>query len=191
MAENEDDVQAVQPPDISGQEFRELGYLQEVNRRVLHPLGLALFNRPGWTREEVQEFLSSKGVQFGDDAVDCIMTFLSRAGMMEEHIAGVLDDRQGAEGWRFAVRQDHLEEDMAEFTRKRINVESEWLSRSLARIHELGYIVQDEIHVPSFEPNEVVPMSIDEEIIALGGVENPEDGSDPGDEEYGDVEGYT
>ncbi len=33
------------PPDIkylSVKEFRELGFLQEVNRQILHPLGLAL-----------------------------------------------------------------------------------------------------------------------------------------------------
>lgn len=39
-------VTMVNPPDeqkyLSVKEFRELGYLQELNRRFLHPLGLAL-----------------------------------------------------------------------------------------------------------------------------------------------------
>lgn len=29
--------------ELNAKEFRDLGYLQEVNRRVLHPLGLAMF----------------------------------------------------------------------------------------------------------------------------------------------------
>jgi hypothetical protein len=140
----------IQP--ISGEEFRQLGYLQEVNRQVLHPLGLALYNDQGWSRERVEKLLQEQGVQFGEDAIDNIMTFLARAGLMEEHIAGALDDRSDPEGWQFAVRADHLEEDMAEFTRKRINIEGEWTSRSLTRIANLGYIVQEDIHVPGMQP---------------------------------------
>jgi hypothetical protein len=29
--------------ELNAKQFRQLGYLQEVNRRVLHPLGLAMF----------------------------------------------------------------------------------------------------------------------------------------------------
>lgn len=132
---------------IDGEEFRELGYLQEVNRRVLHPLGLALFVDTGWTRERVQEFLQAQGVLFGEDAVDNIMTFISCTGLDREHIAGALDNRDDIEGWNFGVRTDHWEEDLAEFERKKTNIESEWARRAPHRHMALGYIVQDEIEL--------------------------------------------
>lgn len=170
------------PPVMDGEEFRDLGYLQEVNRRVLHPLGLALYNDQGWTRERVETFLAEQGVQFGRDAIDNVMTFLSRSGLTREHIGGCLDDRGDPEGWRFAVREDHLDEDIAEFERKRINVESEWFKRSLMRQNALGYIVQEAIHVPGVTNT---PLT-DEEAEALA---QAEDEDEP--EEFGDVEGYT
>ena len=60
---------------MSVKEFRELGYLQEINRRFLHPLGLALeveiddetgeerFGRIWDYREDPE------GIVFGDDIV--------------------------------------------------------------------------------------------------------------------------
>jgi hypothetical protein len=172
-------------PTIEGEEFRELGYLQEANRRFFHPLGLAMFIDQGWTRERVQEFLTSKGVQFGEEATDHIMTFLSRAGMLQEHIGGVLDDREDEQGFRYAVREDHLEEDLAEFTRKRISVEGEWLKRAIVRVAELGYVVQEDIHVPGLEIFTHTSMPDDDQSEPIHPHVTVEE------EEAGDVEGYT
>ena len=39
---NDDEILLSEPPKMSVAEFRRLGYLQELNRKFLHPLGLAL-----------------------------------------------------------------------------------------------------------------------------------------------------
>lgn len=61
---------------IDIKEFREAGYLQEVNRRFLHPLGLALEVR--LDKEDGTETLSGvwdyrddpEGMSFGDGVID-------------------------------------------------------------------------------------------------------------------------
>jgi len=63
------------PRKMSPKEFRELGYLQELNRRFLHPLGLALecvLNEDGsesfgevWDCREDPE-----GIVFEEDLID-------------------------------------------------------------------------------------------------------------------------
>jgi hypothetical protein len=113
------------------------------------------------------------------------MTFLSRAGMLQEHIGGVLDDREDEQGFRYAVREDHLEEDLAEFTRKRISVEGEWLKRAIVRVAELGYVVQEDIHVPGLEIFTHTSMPDDDQSEPIQPHVTVEE------EEAGDVEGYT
>lgn len=60
----------MEPKKMSVKEFRELGYLQELNRVFLHPLGLAL--------ETV--------VDMGEDGIET------------EHFGGVWDSRDDPEG---------------------------------------------------------------------------------------------
>ena len=65
---------------ISIQEFRDKGYLQETNRQFLHPLGLALEVRHGWTREQISAWLERQGIHFGSDAIDNVWSFITLAG---------------------------------------------------------------------------------------------------------------
>jgi hypothetical protein len=62
------------------EQFKDEGYLQETNRMILHPLGLALEVRGPWTREAVAEKLKESGVQFGPDAINIVMTALHVLG---------------------------------------------------------------------------------------------------------------
>lgn len=66
------------PNKIDVKEFREFGYLQELNRRFLHPLGLALAVNVPDEGEEGEETLAyiwdyrddPEGILFGDDQLD-------------------------------------------------------------------------------------------------------------------------
>lgn len=65
----------VDPKKMSVKEFRELGYLQELNRRFLHPLGLALeVNRNFDGSESFGEVWDSRddpeGMIYGPDMID-------------------------------------------------------------------------------------------------------------------------
>lgn len=66
---------AVPSQKMSAKEFRELGYLQELNRRFLHPLGLALaviIYENGEERfGEVWDYRDDpEGIVFDPDAID-------------------------------------------------------------------------------------------------------------------------
>lgn len=109
------------------EEFQNLGYVQEVNRLFLHPRGLALAVASPWTREAVQKELAEKGIQFGDDAIDCIMTFISATGMTGKTLAGVWDYREDPEGIVFAdgLLDDQDSLDKAERVQAEFNVHAE------------------------------------------------------------------
>lgn len=85
--ERDDEGGANPPHRMSAGEFRELGLLQEVNRRVLHPLGLALeivIAEDGSTRfGEVWDYRHDpEGIMFAvdeDDNLDCVVDFKDRA----------------------------------------------------------------------------------------------------------------
>lgn len=114
------------------EDFRDAGYLHEVNRVLLHPLGLALEVWDGLTREDVEGMLEAAGVRFGADAVDCVMTFVRVAGLDREHLSGVWDYRDDPEGIRFG------EVDEA----KAALVADEFHRRAPARQEALGYVIQ-------------------------------------------------
>lgn len=115
-------------------EFQDEGYLHELNRRFLHPLGLALEIRQGWTREDVEELLKEKGVQFGHDAVDNCMTIVHHLGLDEKHLGGVWDYRDDPDGMNYG--DDLLNETKA----ARIAAIEE--GRKKARLESVGYWIQ-------------------------------------------------
>lgn len=88
-------------------EFRELGLVQEINRRILHPLGLAL---EVTISEEGDERLSSvwdvrndpEGMIFGFDETDeraSLAAFKARAAAVDELWESRRHDRESALGF--------------------------------------------------------------------------------------------
>lgn len=118
----------------SVEEFQQEGYLQEVNRTFLHPLGLALEVRSGYIREGVKALLESNGVGFGEDAVDNIMTFIRLAGLDQMHIGGLWEARDDPEGWVFNSPGPDAD--------KARHIQELWRQRHPARMERLGYMVQ-------------------------------------------------
>lgn len=58
------------PPTISASSFRELGFLHEVNRLVLHPLGLAMFVDPDKDQMGVFDMRDDpEGVYYHDETL--------------------------------------------------------------------------------------------------------------------------
>lgn len=96
------------------EEFVEEGYLQEVNRRFFHPLGLAL------------EVKCSQTVQDGTDAVL----------INKWELSGVWDYRDDPEGMTYAP--DNSEEK----TRKHNNINKIIEERKPIRENALGYWIQ-------------------------------------------------
>lgn len=92
-------------------EFHALGFLQEVNRQFLHPLGLALEVRQGLTRERVAEVLNGNGVRFGEDAIDNCMAIVKILGLDQAHLGGVWDYRDDIEGIVFGDPVDSTKVD--------------------------------------------------------------------------------
>jgi hypothetical protein len=78
-------------------EFRELGLLHEVNRRLLHPCGLALAMHTGFDYDEVERIAQRSGV---DPAA--AWSTVCAFGLNKMHFAGVWDCRDDLEGIVFA-----------------------------------------------------------------------------------------
>lgn len=117
------------------QEFREFGYLQEVNRQFLHPLGLAFsVKSPGWTKDAIGPWLAERGVQFGEEACDHIWTFIVKLGLDKEHLGEVWDYRDDPEGIAFGPNM--IDADKVK------RVSSQKVARRDARVEALGYWVQ-------------------------------------------------
>jgi hypothetical protein len=141
---------------IDIQEFRERGYLQEVNRRLLHPLGLALEIAVYTyeTREgepdvppETKQVDAVIRARLGDDEVDgrealrglaeAIVRELFPPGSMR--LGGVWDYRDDPEGIYFAEQDGSPDQGLAEKARI---VQDELDRREEARFHALGYVIQ-------------------------------------------------
>lgn len=141
------------------EEFRELGYLQEVNRRVLHPLGLALSVNPGLSREDVAKILRQADFELepGQGELETIMEFVRILGLDKWHLSAVIDNRADPEGWRFAAKND---EEAAEFLRKKQTIDEEWRLRMRTRLETLGYEVQEDIHRLDWEEESDHPDAV-------------------------------
>lgn len=149
-------------------DFREEGYLQEVNRRVLHPLGLAIEAQWSDDGSEMYCIISkdhltalanctahldnrSSAPRTGeeDDALDAAWKSIddARPGVL----GGIWDYRDDAEGNIFAFKDfpgnaelppKTAEEQKEEFAAKANNVRDLWHARKRARVEALGYMVQ-------------------------------------------------
>lgn len=111
-------------------EFRELGYLQEVNRLVLHPCGLALEAVPGWELADLQQLLRDAGVDLTAEQDRAIFDAL---GLGEARLGGVWDYRSDAEGMVFGDRPD---------TEKVAHVSGERDRHAGSRIALMGSLIQ-------------------------------------------------
>lgn len=133
-------------------EFRDDGYLQEVNRRFLHPLGLALevtvVDAPGYVftvAEEGLETLRRLAVAARDaelldvedlDALDALLAGAEHHDAGVGWLSGIWDCRDDPEGIAFAGEYlDHAKEKASEISRR-------WHLREPARHALLGYMVQ-------------------------------------------------
>jgi hypothetical protein len=153
---------------ISPEEFREEGYLQEVNRRFLHPLGLAIemVMNPSENPYAIVTvydlaFLTAFLPEQPEDAPETIESaqrknVLERVERAIENsnraiFSGVWDDRDDPEGVNFAFKDfpgnDMLpaksaEQQFEEATARQVHISELWRDRRRARVEALGYFVQ-------------------------------------------------
>jgi hypothetical protein len=138
---------------LSGREFRELGLLQEVNRRLLHPIGLALeMTRARQGGERIvggagtAKWLSwlvdravAEGICTKEDVVDVrhmLEHNVTKIEAGEIWLSGVWDEREDPEGVYFG------EGDKAERMQRVLSFKGLWQDRRAAREAALGYMVQ-------------------------------------------------
>lgn len=114
-------------------EFVRDGYLHEVNRRFLHPLGLAL----EVTHEDRCSWCKGSGVEplrLTKDCEHCDGTGKRPEDQITYEITGVWDDRDDPEGIRFGL--DVLSPEAE------ARIDKLWEARKAARVKALGYMVQ-------------------------------------------------
>ena len=135
------------------EEFRDRGYLQEVNRRLLHPLGLAFELRQTVSDGPAEQIRAGAGTAewlawVVERAIDeGIVTEQDAAGALKAlgevdeipgmQISGIWDERDDPEGIVFGDGDD------GERARKRAFVDEEWERRTEERERRLGYMVQE------------------------------------------------
>lgn len=88
------------------EEFADEGYLQEVNRIVLHPAGLAIERRGPWTQEDVEDWVAEKNADhiehIGMISPEAYLwAFIQEFGLDKWHLSGVWDYRDDPEGMAF------------------------------------------------------------------------------------------
>lgn len=147
---------------ISPKEFREEGYLQEVNRRFLHPLGLAIEMVMGAPEAKYAivyvpdlEYLRTAAADTDEGSDDLIKLFervdQAIANSDRAIFSGVWDDRADPEGVNFAFNDfpgnDTLpaksaEQQYEEAVARQVHISELWRDRRRARVEALGYFVQ-------------------------------------------------
>lgn len=115
---------------IDIEEFADLGFMQEVNRLVLHPAGLALERSSPWTEKDIEGWVAEVNADRPEsigqiDPVAYIWAFVKANGMDKWHLSGVWDYRDDPEGVVYGANQMTEE--------KRANVRAEWEKHRLAR----------------------------------------------------------
>lgn len=130
-------------------EFRDRGYLQEVNRRVLHPLGLAL-EVSTVPLLDALDLLDAIKVEFrtiaaSPEQTDVYAAAVGRAvtsqlaeQMGVERISGVWDYRGDPDGIRYVLSP----EDAAAAIERAIAVDREFGERAPRREAALGFVIQ-------------------------------------------------
>jgi hypothetical protein len=126
-------VMAIKHMDIG--EFVDAGYLQEVNRRFFHPLGLAL---------EVTECDSCGGVGYNRPS-DIPESEYNKWKCTDcdgkgQWISGVWDYRDDPEGVLF---DGELRENMH---LKKAAIDDVWTKRAQERMNALGFVIQEPHH---------------------------------------------
>ncbi len=127
-------------PWLAIEEFRASGLLHEVNRLILHPLGLALVVETGpgavtMTEGEVEHLRSIADRPALDSETRSFLRDLAvRALTSEERLGGVWDNREDPEGIEYGANL--LSEERAR------SVAETWDRRRPARVAALGYMVQ-------------------------------------------------
>lgn len=146
---------------IDPEEFREEGYLQEVNRRFLHPLGLAIevfASKPGEERvhyalvtssdlDYLRSLLPDAPEVVSDDADEEVLNLVRMYKRIDHAIEqsrttvfrGVWDYRDDPEGMNFAFNS---EDEKDAFANRADNITKEWRNRRRARVEALGYFIQ-------------------------------------------------
>lgn len=140
-----------EPKGIDIAEFRKQGYLHEINRLILHPLGLGLgvaFEPCGCDAGHVEA--GPAGATFSVPCTRCHDGFVERLG-------GIWDHRDDPEGMQYG--DDLLSSEKGK------NVARLWLERQSAREKALGYMIQPLDGCPdltfSMEEVEVIADALD------------------------------
>jgi hypothetical protein len=131
---------------IDIQEFCNLGYLQEVNRQLLHPLGLAL-EVTVWDVASVQAAIQKifdvyKDLPMTEQTIkNIISNTLAMVGIHPQAttLSGVWDYRDDPEGINFGFQTEEEKDDArakANFVRK------EFENRRAGRFAGLNYVIQ-------------------------------------------------
>lgn len=127
-------------------EFREFGYLQEINRRLLHPLGIALewrdYSEEEWRKDLKEAFVKAEDEEDGEpdlsDFVTAVIALLYKARLVGPQLSGVWDYRDDPEGMAFGGKYIEGEE----FKQKAVNFVGMWRQRKRPRVEALRYMVQ-------------------------------------------------
>lgn len=112
---------------IDIEEFRDAGFLQEVNRRVLHPAGLALAVSTPWTLAHLDALLKTAHIELDADTLGRLHMVLAYDRWT---LTGVWDCRDDREGVVFsdlsedadAARADRVDEEIARHTAARVTL---------------------------------------------------------------------
>lgn len=125
---------AADPKRITAREFRQLGYLQELNRRFLHPLGLALEAQFDNCPECVGEGGNDQVARFRNRDRSCALCD-GQGVVGDGRISGVWDYRDDPEGLIFGdLTDEHLE--------RARRIERELRKCGAVRMKRLGWVVQ-------------------------------------------------
>lgn len=137
------------PRKLPIEEFSSEGYMAEVNRRILHPLGLALERSTGWSEDDVAQLvdelelgalISESPLSVSDTpelvARAVLLRFLRHVGLTASHLTGVWDCRSDPEGIYYGPAHAEIVSQAA------ANVDRLWSERQNARVEALGYMIQ-------------------------------------------------
>lgn len=149
-------------------QFREEGWLQEINRLWLHPVGMALAMESAITKEDLAERLAMNGYQYGEDAIDACMAVIRCWHLDEPHLADIYTAGD-PDGWVFAWTTDASAVDMAWSKAQRVAAMRQ--ERIDTRRDRLGFTLQD---LPEVKPTIVDKLDeLDTVLEATGPVEQP------------------
>jgi len=154
--------------------FVEGGYLQELNRQFLHPLGLAL-EVTKWTEKGIDKFTDNVMERWSTEEItdrntrDLIKDVLSRLGIDAgaRSITGVWDARDDPEGWVFEWESD---EELSNAHAKAANIKQIVDDRFGDRIRVVGHWVQ---LIPGYTEDDLLGDEINDRLSAAHEDDDP------------------